>query len=94
MMSCCRRLCILKGIYPHEPTHAKKVGKGSTAPKTYYLMKDIQYLLHEPVVNKFRQFKVTSFLRFFKYIANHCLTCFKYVNQSYIYQPRLIVFAS
>ena len=57
-----RRLCILKGIYPHEPAHAKKVGKGSTAPKTYYLMKDIQFLLHEPIVNKFRQFKVSGSL--------------------------------
>lgn len=53
-----RRLCILKGIYPHEPKHKKTVGKGSTAPKTYYYKKDIQYLLHEPIVNKFRDFKV------------------------------------
>lgn len=53
-----RRLCILKGIYPHEPKHKKKVGKGSTAAKTYYFYKDIQYLLHEPIVNKFRAFKI------------------------------------
>ncbi|CAH1802182.1 unnamed protein product [Owenia fusiformis] len=56
-----RRLCIIKGIYPHEPRHKKTVGKGSTAPKTYYYLKDIQFLLHEPIVNKFRDFK--SFLR-------------------------------
>lgn len=52
-----RRLCILKGIYPHEPKHKKVVGKGSTAPKTYYYMKDIQYLAHEPIINKFREYK-------------------------------------
>lgn len=54
-----RRLCILKGIYPHEPKHKKKVNKGSTAPRTFYLLKDIKFLLHEPIVNKFREYKVT-----------------------------------
>ncbi|XP_078523378.1 pescadillo homolog [Lissotriton helveticus] len=53
-----RRLCILKGIYPHEPKHKKKVNKGSTAARTFYLIKDIKFLLHEPVVNKFREYKV------------------------------------
>uniref|UniRef100_H0V162 Pescadillo homolog n=1 Tax=Cavia porcellus TaxID=10141 RepID=H0V162_CAVPO len=53
-----RRLCILKGIYPHEPKHKKKVNKGSTAPRTFYLIKDIKFLLHEPIVNKFREYKV------------------------------------
>ncbi|KAF6082455.1 pescadillo ribosomal biogenesis factor 1 [Phyllostomus discolor] len=53
-----RRLCILKGIYPHEPKHKKKVNKGSTAPRTFYLIKDIRFLLHEPIVNKFREYKV------------------------------------
>ncbi|KAL5016091.1 hypothetical protein ScPMuIL_005680 [Solemya velum] len=52
-----RRLCILKGIYPHEPKHKKKVGKGSTAPKTYYYVKDIQFLSHEPIIQKFRELK-------------------------------------
>ncbi|KAG7263409.1 hypothetical protein CRUP_007415 [Coryphaenoides rupestris] len=54
----CRRLCILKGIYPHEPKHKKKVNKGSTAPRTFYLMKDIRFLLHEPIVGKFREYKI------------------------------------
>ncbi|CAB1453396.1 unnamed protein product [Pleuronectes platessa] len=53
-----RRLCILKGIYPHEPKHKKKVNKGSTAPRTFYLLKDIRFLLHEPIVGRFRDYKV------------------------------------
>uniref|UniRef100_A0A3B3TPE8 Pescadillo homolog n=1 Tax=Poecilia latipinna TaxID=48699 RepID=A0A3B3TPE8_9TELE len=53
-----RRLCILKGIYPHEPKHKKKVNKGSTAPRTFYLLKDIRFLLHEPIVSKFREYKI------------------------------------
>ena len=55
-----RRLCILKGIYPHEPRHKKKVNKGSTAARTFYLLKDIKFLLHEPIVNKFREYKVLA----------------------------------
>ncbi|XP_068747917.1 pescadillo homolog [Montipora capricornis] len=56
-----RRLCILKGVYPVEPKNKKKLNKGSSTLKTFYYAKDIQYLLHEPIVNKFREFKV--FLR-------------------------------
>ena len=53
-----RRLCILKGVYPVEPRHKKKVNHGSTARRTYYFAKDILFLSHEPLLEKFREFKV------------------------------------
>ena len=52
-----RRLCIFKGIYPREPRNKKKANEGSTAPTTFYFTKDIQYLMHEPVLAKFREHK-------------------------------------
>lgn len=52
-----RRLCILKGVYPVEPTNKKKVMRQSTI-STYYFTKDIKYLAHEPIISKFREFKV------------------------------------
>lgn len=52
-----RKLCIWKGIYPREPRSKKKVSKSSTASTTFYYTKDIQYLLHEPLVAKFRDQK-------------------------------------
>ncbi|WFD25512.1 mRNA-binding ribosome synthesis protein nop7 [Malassezia nana] len=52
-----RRLCILKGIFPHQPRHIKRANKGSTAPTTFYYAKDIAYLQHEPVLQAFREHK-------------------------------------
>lgn len=52
-----RKLCIWKGIYPREPRSKKKVSKSSTKSTTFYYSKDIQYLLHEPLLQKFRDQK-------------------------------------
>lgn len=45
------------GIYPREPLHKKRANKGSSAPASFYYHKDIQYLLHEPLLVKFREHK-------------------------------------
>ncbi|KIW26531.1 uncharacterized protein PV07_09618 [Cladophialophora immunda] len=52
-----RRLCIFKGIYPREPRNIKKASKSATHSTTFYYTKDIQYLLHEPLLAKFREQK-------------------------------------
>lgn len=52
-----RRLCVFKGIYPREPRSKKKASKSATPSTTFYYAKDIQYLLHEPLLAKFRDQK-------------------------------------
>ncbi|KAG9229923.1 Pescadillo [Amylocarpus encephaloides] len=52
-----RKICIWKGIYPREPRNKKKASKSSSASTTFYYTKDIQYLLHEPLLAKFRENK-------------------------------------
>ena len=48
------------GIYPREPRNKKKASKTSTPSTTFYYTKDIQYLLHEPLLRKFREHKTLS----------------------------------
>lgn len=56
-----RRICILKGIYPREPRNRKRAQKGAGGIKTLYHTKDIKFLLHEPIIWKLRELKVSIF---------------------------------
>ena len=52
----------MKGVFPREPRNRRRAQKGNISKvQTLYYEKDIRFLLHEPVVWKFREFKV--FLR-------------------------------
>lgn len=56
-----RRLCILKGIYPRAPKNKKKASGNNNNNNTFFLVKDIQFLMHEPLLQKIRDERV--FLR-------------------------------
>ncbi|KAG6583585.1 Pescadillo-like protein [Cucurbita argyrosperma subsp. argyrosperma] len=47
-----RKLCIFKGVFPREP---KKKVKGNH--HTYYHLKDVAFLHHEPLLEKFRDIR-------------------------------------
>ncbi|XVF14053.1 hypothetical protein REPUB_Repub09cG0023600 [Reevesia pubescens] len=47
-----RKLCIHKGVFPREP---KKKVKGNH--HTYYHLKDVMYILHDPLLEKFREIR-------------------------------------
>lgn len=53
-----RKLCILKGIYPREPRNRKRAQKGKAGIRTLYHVKDIQFLLHEPIIWRLRDYKI------------------------------------
>ncbi|XP_029033723.1 pescadillo homolog [Osmia bicornis bicornis] len=77
-----RRLCILKGIYPREPRNRKRAQKGEPGIKILYHKKDIQFLMHEPIIWKLRDFKIFNrkvgraralkeFSEMKRYLSNH-----------------------
>nr|CAD7405328.1 unnamed protein product [Timema poppensis] len=73
-----RSLCILKGIYPREPHNRKKAQRGTPGIKILYNKKDIQFLMHEPIIWKLRDVKIFArksgrarALRDFKAVRRH-----------------------
>lgn len=51
----------LPGIVPREPPSRKKANHGNSAPASFYHVKDIAFLAHEPIIQKLREHKI--FLR-------------------------------
>lgn len=76
-----RRLCILKGVYPVEPKNKSKLTGGNTRRKTYFFTRDIQYLINEPLLYKFWEFKVFM-KRLTRAQGRHDFEKFKQVNEN------------
>lgn len=76
-----RRLCILKGIYPVEPKNKSKLSGANTTRKTYFYTRDIQYLMDDPLVFKFFEFKVFM-KRLTRAKGRHDLEKFNKVNEA------------
>ncbi|KAK0175309.1 hypothetical protein PV327_009067 [Microctonus hyperodae] len=77
-----RKLCILKGIYPREPRNRKRAQKAKAGIKILYHIKDIQFLMHDPIIWKLRDYKIFSkkvsrakamkdFAAMRRYLSNH-----------------------
>ncbi|XP_066594594.1 pescadillo homolog [Prorops nasuta] len=77
-----RKLCILKGIYPREPRNRKRAQQGKSGIKILYHKKDIQFLMHEPIIWKLRDYKIFNrkvgrakalkdFAEMKRYLSNH-----------------------
>lgn len=76
-----RRLCILKGVYPVEPKNKSKLTGGNTRRKTYFFTRDIQYLMNEPILFKFWEFKIFM-KRLTRAKGRHDLEKFNQVNEN------------